>query len=445
MAAVVTTHIVDREGSVNPDSLDLFADTAEFVRGPVSTGVDFSDRVIAAAQQQLAEAPLLILKTYATDFREALAEARALLDRNSLEKCTLVFNTLPFSVERGVSNEAVIEQFKLAVGHSGSEPQQMFHVDFLFTDNKPEHVNTMANILAYVKLTGVRALVVGPVMERWINPDSSLRRGISDCGEYNMGPVPSAGKNSGAPTVEPTPVLGFTIAAVVPDMLGDGFTMRLRTNLGREELFENLRLKFFAVPFEAITRIDGGFEVQYPDYGSSSVRNFVNLVHAMSVSGKQSPLADAERLVLYAGFEKLRADQFKLVTVARYYQKVDERDGQWIVDLFVDENEGPGIKPIYERGEDTIIGRKGLVDFYVGDPERSVPPGRQIHGIHTIERCELLSDGAVLVKGKFDGHGAKGNEIHVSFTDYWTFDPNGKVRVSTRTTHLGTGATVVRS
>lgn len=446
---VITSHIVDPTDLCAAGAVDLFDSEAAFVRPGTRTGIDWTDRVLQAMQDKIPADAVKLVRNFESDFIQALADTRKLIAAGGLGEAYLIFNALVFKVSAEVSDRALHAGFRESMGERSGKPRSMFHVDFPFSDNRDANVAEMANILAYAKLTGTRVLVVGPIFEKWIGPNDSLERGISGCGEYNDGQqTDEVLRDTGPAPVAARELFGMQIDDVLPDRVGNGFSVHITSALGREAVFEIFRSKLFAVDFAAVQIDAGGTRVVFPDFGTSSVRNYFSILHVNLSLGREDAYDAANRFYSDSSgtseFAALKDRAYKMVTIRRYYEKVDEGDGQWVVDLFADDNPATGEQPVYDRGEDSLVGQIALRKFYIGDPEAGVGPERKIHGKHTLEKQELFPDGTVIVRGRFDGHGAAGNEIHVGFTDYWAFDPSGKVKVSHRVTHLASGARTVR-
>jgi ketosteroid isomerase-like protein len=112
--------------------------------------------------------------------------------------------------------------------------------------------------------------------------------------------------------------------------------------------------------------------------------------------------------------------------VVQYYQKVDNNDIDWVIDLFADEAS-------YQRADSIYPNKQAIADFYRND--------RKIQGKHTV--LGLVSEGDFVVAyGEFNGIGAQGEPKHVEFCDVWSFKGS---KVFHRRSYLALGSNYVKS
>ncbi|WNC74019.1 hypothetical protein RGQ13_08505 [Thalassotalea psychrophila] len=113
--------------------------------------------------------------------------------------------------------------------------------------------------------------------------------------------------------------------------------------------------------------------------------------------------------------------------VIDYYPKVDASDIDWVLDIFADES-------CYVRADATYATKQDITDFYNND--------RKISGKHSIKNLTLNNDNVIAVNGVFKGIGVDGAAKDIGFSDFWTFDKEGKVTL--RETYLAAGANYVK-
>jgi ketosteroid isomerase-like protein len=107
--------------------------------------------------------------------------------------------------------------------------------------------------------------------------------------------------------------------------------------------------------------------------------------------------------------------------VREYYRRLDGGDIDWVVDLFND---------------DAVYSRAGVV--YRGKEEisRFFREARKLTGTHT-PRWMTQEGRVVVVEGRYEGRGLRGDEKLVDFCDIWRFDEAG--RAVRRNAYLATG------
>jgi len=86
-------------------------------------------------------------------------------------------------------------------------------------------------------------------------------------------------------------------------------------------------------------------------------------------------------------------------TVQVYYQKVDERDLDWVVSILAE-------NACYRRADAVYSGREAIDNFYRND--------RKIIGKHTLNGLLSIEE-QVIAFGEFNGVGAQGQEKKLSF------------------------------
>jgi len=95
----------------------------------------------------------------------------------------------------------------------------------------------------------------------------------------------------------------------------------------------------------------------------------------------------------------------------KYYKYVDEEKIEEMLNLF-------SLNILYFRCDKEIKGIENLRKFY-----KEV---RKIKGKHKIKSI-ISENNIVTVRGIFEGKGSQGNEIKLSFADFFYFDNQGKI------------------
>jgi ketosteroid isomerase-like protein len=112
--------------------------------------------------------------------------------------------------------------------------------------------------------------------------------------------------------------------------------------------------------------------------------------------------------------------------ILEYYQKVDDKDVEWVIDLFADDAS-------YQRADCIFPNKQSIADFYRND--------RKIQGKHTVQGIIAEGD-CVAAYGEFNGVGAEGQPKHVEFCDVWLFKGS---KVVHRRSYLAMGSEYVKS
>jgi ketosteroid isomerase-like protein len=108
--------------------------------------------------------------------------------------------------------------------------------------------------------------------------------------------------------------------------------------------------------------------------------------------------------------------------VRTYYDRIDADDTDWVLSLFTPD-------AVYERADATYRGTEALREFFC--------ILRRIRGAHTVERIWLVDAATVVVLGRFEGLGGRGDRRAVDFADVWNFS-DGE-HVDHRRTYLALG------
>lgn len=112
--------------------------------------------------------------------------------------------------------------------------------------------------------------------------------------------------------------------------------------------------------------------------------------------------------------------------ILEYYRKVDEKDVEWVIDLFTDD-------ACYQRADCTFPNKQAIADFYRND--------RKIQGKHSV--YGMIEEGdSVAAYGEFNGVGAEGQPKHLEFCDVWQFRGS---KVFYRRSYLALGSDYVKS
>jgi ketosteroid isomerase-like protein len=107
-----------------------------------------------------------------------------------------------------------------------------------------------------------------------------------------------------------------------------------------------------------------------------------------------------------------------------YYQKIDEKDIDTVLNLFKDD-------ALYERAETNFKGKKSLRQFYHHD--------RKLTGTHTLNHI-YAQDDTVMVYGNFTGTNGKNQNITIDFADFFRIKSQ---KITFRKTYLAKGAEIV--
>lgn len=126
------------------------------------------------------------------------------------------------------------------------------------------------------------------------------------------------------------------------------------------------------------------------------------------------------RLVMLLGVIMLPVELIK-----DYYQKIDDSNVDWVIDLFADD-------AVYQRANAIYNGKDEITQFYREQ--------RKIRGKHTLYDY-IDQEETVIARGVFDGQGEQGDPRAVEFCDVWSLNHN---RVVARQTYLALGADYVR-
>ena len=363
-----------------------------------------------------------------TDFVGTFEAARAQYPGTPF---TLIFNSkaLPFTASTTTDQASL--QFRRAFGED-----EHGHIDgylstgLAYSDQDPHMVFTVANAIAYCRLTGRELLLAGNsyLFELKVGPNSKLGSSIFE--HVHMPGITDNPATASERIPEKLPRTGaLTVVDVQNSLLSTSVVATLRTDLDAAAVWEVLRQRFIAVDSSRISNpAPGQIVVQYPEYENDFCGKLMN--HAL-LEGHRGmevrDLRDAFPSTDQEEFEDFRRSVFRIETVREYYRRIDAGDNEWVVRMFAPDAE-------YQRADSTMRGVEALRAFYVGGE-------RKIRGVHTMTRLDLSRSGDVLVEGEFRGTGAKGQPVQTGFSDRWRFEGN---QVGFRKTTLAQGASYVK-